>query len=446
MTRTVLISIAVLGSIGAIAIAQQPIIEVNKAGEKPSIAVPDFRGAGEAQQFMSVFNRTLWDELQNSGQLRMVAKGMYPLQAPQQPSDLRRAPQTPSLTQWSSPPANANYLAFGYTAVQNGNLVLFGWLDNTTQPANPQVLGKVYVGMLDQAGAIKVARDFASDILQRFGVKSLAGTKILFVSDRSGHKEIWSMDYDGANQKQLTHYGSITTFPAVSFDSTKLACTTFAHGLPQISIFSLESNRRLPFYNQSASMNAASDFMPDNQHILLYSTAAGGPSQIYIARTDGSDWRRITHSRSIEVEPKINPKTGAEIVFVSGRSGPEPQLYRMNVDGADVVRLTNGQGEAVNPSWNPDGQHIAFAWTRGFEPGSFNIFVMDVASRETVQLTHGEGRNENPSWAPDGVHLVYSSRRGRSIQIWTMLANGTGKRQLTTVGNNEKPVWGKAAQ
>jgi TolB protein len=142
------------------------------------------------------------------------------------------------------------------------------------------------------------------------------------------------------------------------------------------------------------------------------------------------------------VEPKVNPKNGSVLAFVSGRSG-FPQLYTMNSVGLDVSRLTSGEGEAVNPSWNPDGQHIAFAWTRGFEPGNYNIFVMDVASREFQQLTHGEGRCENPVWAPDGIHLVYSSKRGRTSEIWTMLADGTAKRQLTTQGNNEKPVWAK---
>jgi TolB protein len=144
----------------------------------------------------------------------------------------------------------------------------------------------------------------------------------------------------------------------------------------------------------------------------------------------------------VEVEPKANPKTGSEIVFTSGRSGP-PQIYKMNMDGANAVRLTSGEGDAVNPSWSPDGQHIAFSWTRGYDPGNYNIFIMDVATRKYMQLTHGAGRNENPSWAPDGRHLVFSSNRTGSTQIWTMLADGTGLRQLTTQGRNENPVWSK---
>jgi TolB protein len=144
----------------------------------------------------------------------------------------------------------------------------------------------------------------------------------------------------------------------------------------------------------------------------------------------------------VEVEPKVNPKTGNEIVFVSGRTGPQ-QIFKMSIDGADVQRLTTGEGEASNPAWHPDGQHIAFSWTRGFEPGNFNIFIMDVASREVVQLTHGMGRNENPTWAPDGRHLAFSSRRGSTTQIYSMLADGTDVKPLTTQGQNMMPVWSK---
>jgi TolB protein len=450
MNRAIILSVCAAAMMVS-GFAQQPANQVViRGGGIPVIAIPDFRGAGDAQRSMSTFNQTLWNEIQQSGQFKMVGKAMYPLQTPQQPSDFRApspngAKNGPWLTDWSGPPVNAQWLAFGYTAVQNGQLVLYGWLFNVNQPdlTGAQVIGKLYFGTPDDEGARKVAREFAADILKQFGTANLIGTKIYFVSDRSGHKEIWSMDYDGSNQKQMTRYGSISTFPCVSADGAKVAFTTYYQGFPKIFVHSTETGRKLPFYNQSASMNAPGDFTPDSKQLLLYSTASGKESQIFVANADGSGLRRISSVRAIEVEPKVNPKNASELVFVSGRGGL-PQIYKMNIDGADVVRLTNGEGEAVNPSWRPDGQQIAFAWTKGFDPGNYNIFVMDVATRQVTQLTHQSGRNENPVWGPDGIHIVFQSKRGQGTQIYSMLADGTQLKQLTTQGNNEKPVWSKA--
>jgi TolB protein len=443
MKRIVLLVCAAVLAAILLAAQQQGTIRITNP-EMPVIAIPDFRGSGEAQPLMNTFNSTLWNEIQQSGQFKMVGKSMYPQRIPQQPSDFRQP--SPWLTEWSGPPVNAQWLAFGYTAPQNGQLVLRGWLYSVTVQdiAGAQTIGKLYFGTLDDEGARKVAREFAADILAQFGAKSLLGSKIYFVSDRTGSKEIWSMDYDGSNQKQITRYNSISSFPVVSPDATRIAFTTYYQGQPKIFIHSIETGRKLTFYNQAASLNAAGDFTPDGKQLLLYSTAAGGYAQIYSANADGSGLRRISSVRAIEVEPKVNPKNPSEIVYVSGRGGL-PQIYKMNIEGADNVRLTNGEGEAVNPSWHPNGQTIAFAWTKGFEPGSYNIFVMELASRSLTQLTHSSGRNENPVWAPDGLHLVFSSKRGRSTQIYTMLANGSQVKQLTTQGNNEKPVWAKGS-
>ena len=432
----------------AFIVAAQEIKGTISGGNKPRVAVTDFRGSGDAQRFMDGFNQTLWDELSGSGALTMVAKSVYPLNVPQQPKDFRppagSVSNGPWLTDWSNPPVKANYLAFGYTGVQGDRLVLSGWLYNVGQPdpSSAQVIGKLYYGTLDAAGTKKVAREFAADILQQFGAKSLDGSKIFFASDRNGSKEIWSMDYDGSNQHEMTHYKSVSTMPTVSPDGKTVAFTTYALGNPKIMLYSTETDKRLPFYNPVASAVETPEFTPDGRH-LLFATSIDGWVQICESDIGGGNMRRISHVRAIEVSPKVNPKNPSDVVFISGRGGSE-QLWRMNIDGGDMERLTPGDGYVSNPAWSPNGQFVAFAWTKGYEPGNYNIFVMDIAKRVPVQLTHGAGRNENPWWAPDGVHMVFSSKRGRTTQLYTMLADGTNVQQLTTQGDNLQPVWSKA--
>ena len=470
--KTILVLLTLLLAAGALMLTGQDadIRGVITGGEMLKLAVPDLRGAGDAQKFMQTFNDTLWNELDNGGVLKLVAKSVYPLNVPQRPEDFvppnaRGQSMGPWLTDWSGTPVNANDLAFGYTAVQAGILVLYGNLYNLSQatPAKAQLFRHTYTGSLDEAGAKKVAREFAADILAQFGGKSLSGTRIYFVSDRTGPrtmgdgkkvgvKEIWSMDYDGSNQQQLTNYKSLSMTPAVSADGTKFAFTSYPQqernghlvdGNPQIIIHSVDPNRKLGFYNPVSSVVATPEFTPDGQHVL-FGTKIGSDKdeKIYIANLQGGELNAISHITAIEEEPKVNPKTGSQIAYISGRTG-HPQLWLMGIDGGNAEMLTTGEGEVSNPSWRPDGQWIAFSWTRGYEIGQFNIFIMDMAKRQPIQLTFGTGANENPTWAPDGLHIVFTSKRGRSTQIFTMLADGTHVQQLTTQGNNFQPVWAK---
>src|ERR1700730_7906978 len=151
----------ILSGILLVLFAQESSVVIKiESSQKPVIAVPDFRGSGAAQSVMDAFNQTLFNDLQNSGLFTLASKSMYPLQVPQRPEDFRQ-PARPgtsagglALSDWASPPVSANFLATGYTADQNSQLVLYGWLFDVAQPnlSNAQILAKRYFGSLDEAG------------------------------------------------------------------------------------------------------------------------------------------------------------------------------------------------------------------------------------------------------------------------------------------------------
>jgi TolB protein len=387
------------------------------------------------QNLATTFNVTLGNDLQAAGIFDMVSRSFYPMSIP-------GAPQEVHLADWSGPPPNASMLAFGNLGVQGGYLNVQGWLYDTKNSQSPQVLGKQYREEANDGNARLVAHRFADEIIFRLGggVQGIAETKLYFVSARGGSKEIWQMDYDGAGQKQLTHLGSIALSPHVSPDGSRVAFSGVTKDGWQILMYSLELGRLVSFPHFGGD-NYSPAWSSDGQNIAFASSRTGN-TEIYAVNSLGAGVRRLTQGKGPDVSPIWNPKTNAQIAWVSGRTGL-PQIYTMASDGTNVGRMTD-EGYAVSPSWSPNGQFLAFAWVRHYgpgAPGASDIYIMDVASKQWTQLTHDGGRNDFPSWSPDGRHIVFQSNRTGKVQIWTMLADGSQQRQLTTSGDNSQPNW-----
>jgi TolB protein len=248
------------------------------------------------------------------------------------------------------------------------------------------------------------------------------------------------MDYDGANQHQITHLGSIALSPRISPDGSRLAFSWMTKTGWEIGMYSMDLNRVLSFPHFGGT-NLSPAWSPDGTKLAFSSSRSGDP-EIYVVDQSGGHLQRLTVSKLPDVSPVWNRKTGSQIAWVSGRTGL-PQIYTMESDGTNVQRLTD-QGYAVSPAWSPNGQFLALSWTRKYgpgEPGAEDMYLMDAASKQWVQLTHDAGRNDFPSWSPDGRHIVFQSSHSGSEQIWSMLADGTHLKQLTFTGSNSQPNW-----
>ena len=406
--------------------------------EKVRIAVPDFKGSNQDPRnsdLLKTFNDTLWNDLDNAGIFEMVSKSFYPLGPVGAPADVK-------FDSWSAPPPNAAMLVFGNLAATGSNVTVQGWLYDVKNVASPQVLGKQYTDAATAQGARAIAHKFADEIILRLGggINGIAETQIFYVSAHGGHKEIWAMDYDGANQHALTTLGTISLSPHISPDGSRLAFSSFTGAGWEIKMYSFDLNRLVSFPRLGGT-NLSPAWSPDGAKLAFSSSRSGKP-EIHVVDQSGGNLHRITNSGTTNVSPVWNRKTGTEIAWVS-RRGDLPQIYTMGADGTNVQPMTD-QGYAVSPAWSPNGQFLVFSWIRHYGPGApggADIYIMDVASKQWVQLTHDGGRNDFPSWSPDGRHIVFQSNRSGSLQIWSMLADGSNQKQLTTSGSNSEPDW-----
>ncbi len=403
---------------------------------KPRIAVADFAARNDATKSHSqAFTQVVRDDLAFSGILDLASPSFYPPQVPSVPGELKSAA-------WKDPQINADMVAFGNLTESAAEIEIQAWLYDVNSSSGQAMIGKVYRGAPTDAQVRRFAHQFADEILSRLsGMPGIASTQIAFVSSRTGTKEIWVMDYDGANQHPLTSLHTISLTPRWSPDASRIAFTCFApaHGLvsPQICMYSVDANKVLNFPRYRGT-NSSPAWSPDGTHLMFSSSMLGNP-ELFVTDANGSSPKRLTFSNGANTSPAWNPKTGQSVVFVSDRGGI-PKLFMMNADGTNSAEIdVPDKGYLIDPAWAPNGQLLAFSWRR--PEGNYDMYLMDAASHQIVELTRDSGRNERPSWAPDGRHIVFESTRGGTRQIWTMLADGSQARQLTTQGHNESPNW-----
>lgn len=304
------------------------------------------------------------------------------------------------------------------------------------------ILGKRYRGGFDVAR--RIAHTFADEVILYFsGRRGLGLTTIAFYSDRTGDKEIYLMDYDGANERRVTGHHSVSLFPAWSADNSSLGYVSYLQGRPAIYRADLATGRKQPLVTEGL-FNTSPSFSPDGRR-MAFARALDGNTEIYIGEDDGSNARRLTFGSAIDTNPAWSPN-GNEIAFTSSRTG-RPDIWVMDPEGTNLQRLSTEGTYNDGAAWSPDGTKIAYASRRG---GTFQIAVTDRVTLETVLLTSGAGNKETPTFSPDGRRIAYAlslgGPRGKETQIWVMDADGRNPRQLTEEGNNFYPAWSGYAE
>jgi TolB protein len=430
--------LALILTLGNVTLAQDWVrIGTGLGQEKTRLAVADFAPRNDATKNHSqLFTQVVRDDLAFSGILDLVSPSFNPTPSPSVPGELKNPA-------WTAAPVSANLVAFGNLTESSAEVEIQAWLYDVRSPSNQAVIGKVYRGAPTDPQVRKFAHQFADEIISRLsgGLPGIASTQIAFVSSRGGTKEIWVMDYDGANQRPLTSLHSISLTPRWSPDASRIAFTCFApsRGIvsPQICMYSVDAGKVLTF-PRFRGTNSSPAWSPDGSHLIFSSSMLGNP-ELFVTDANGSTPKRLTFANGASTSPAWNPKTGQSVVFVSDRGGI-PKLFMMSADGTNSAEIdVPDKGYLIDPAWAPNGQLLAFSWRR--PEGNYDLYLMDAATHQIVELTRDAARNERPSWAPDGRHIVFESTRGGSRQIWVMLADGQQAHQLTSQGHNESPNW-----
>ncbi len=297
-----------------------------------------------------------------------------------------------------------------------------------------EVLRKEYAAS-SSAALRQMGHAIANDVYRVLtGKQGIFRTKIAFIGEAAGRKELYTADWDGHKIASTGISGGVLLKPHWSPDGTKLIYS--AERFRQWDLFVLDiKSMREKHIRTAAGLTIAGTFFPDNRR-FVFSSSRDGNSGLYIGDSVSGQVQKITSSPWIDISPVVAPD-GRSFAFVSNRSG-SPQIFVADSSGYNIRRLSFQGGYNTTPAWSPNGDRIAYSSLSG---GGHQIFLMKPDGTGVTQLT-SRGNNEDPSFSPDGRHIVFMSDRDGTKGLYLMHLNGEGQTRITPRGlRATSPNW-----
>lgn len=190
-------------------------------------------------------------------------------------------------------------------------------------------------------------------------------------------------------------------------------------------------------YETFRFINSSSSWSADGRYLVFAAKRGAHDDIVIIDPARNKEIRRIPVALSGVTTPAFSPD-GQTIVF-SGMAGGVSDLFTVRADGTDMQRLTNDKYADLHPVYSPDGRTIAFTTDRGpgtdFDRLTFaepRIATYEVATGR-IRIVPGSdvGKNVNPQWAPDGRSIAYVSDRTGVSNIFLYDYDDDATYQLT---------------
>ena len=275
----------------------------------------------------------------------------------------------------------------------------------------------------------------ADDVIYTItGKPGLATSRIVFVSDRSGKRQIYVCNAEGEDVHQVTHdrYGAVS--PTLAPDSSMVAFTSYRSGFPVVNLLDLHAGwERGVTDTPGTSFGAA--FSPDGTHVAMVMSFIGNP-EIFISDLATNTAACISDSVGAPSSPSWHPD-GRQLVFAND-DGDGPKLNIVEIPAKDgdrsrLFRWRTGYHFCADPEWSPDGRFIAFTTRRS---GQWAVAVKPYPNGGTRIVQAGGA--QHPSWSPNGHFITYSQHGELFVHD---MRSGSRRSVLRGFGRITEPRW-----
>jgi Tol biopolymer transport system component len=206
------------------------------------------------------------------------------------------------------------------------------------------------------------------------------GTRIVFVSDVSGGRDLWITDTQNGNAAVFINWPSDETDPG---------------------------------------------WAPNGQKVVFSSNRGAAKHHIWQVDANGGNPLKLTSDDAEHEHPRYSPD-GTLILYISNATGKR-ELWVMNPDGSNPHPLALISIRVSDPAWSPNSQAVVYVGcTRG---AACNLFRINLDATNPLQITTGGSQDWNPDWSAQGI--IFASNRGNSQGLWVVQPDGSGLRQVT---------------
>ncbi len=347
------------------------------------------------------------------GGLLLLASFLLPLEAAQKPFD---AGALLRLARISDPQLSPDGKTVAFVAQTPD-------LEANTRPT------RIYVVPLAGGPSQTVAAEGSQNERPRWSPDS---RHIAFISNRSGSSQVWIMDADGKNPRQITNLSTEASGVLFSPDGKNLIFVS--------SVFPdckdepcnkarLEARAKSKVHARIYTTLLYRHWNEWNDgrrsHIFAVSVQGGAPRDLTPGDHDAPTWE-LGGPDGYAVSPD-----GKELCYTMKVEDPATStnndLYVVPIEGGQSKKISNNPADDESPVYSPDGRYIAYrAQLRaGYESDRFRLMLHERATGTVINLTEALDRWVDAiAWAPDSSRLFFTAEdRGRR-PIFTIPATG----------------------
>ncbi len=305
----------------------------------------------------------------------------------------------------------------------------------------PLMLMLLLIAITESSSAVPT---LSADLLRSFPAEdrypcwSPDGTQIAFQSNRSGNTDLYVMDRDGEEVRQITSHQAGDYYPTWTPDGKGLIFSTDRNGRAELG------RQDLDVYSIDVDTGKLTALVTDGANEIFPRMSPDGNKVAYVS--DHVSDRRVYHLmvRDLATQSDLNltpmefeafdpvwSPEGDQLVY----SAPNPltkdnkyDLFLVNADGTGTRVLTSNPDHDFNADWSPDGFTLAY---QAPVNGVVQIHLFDLETGDSYPVTEVAAHNDSPNWSPDGSEIAFVSQRDGNLEIYRMNADGSDVVRLT---------------